>query len=120
MTTPIKLTVDDIVVAAGCAYAAHAGSVDAKAIDAAVKEVLRFTGMVIVDGRISHLGHLDTMRENERLKLDYDMAMLTIQGLLQSNKESETKPMYDREGNYLGEWNGKVTTGAQYRTKTTD
>jgi hypothetical protein len=29
--------------------------------------------------------------------------------------DESTKPMYDREGNYLGEWNGKVVTGAKYQ-----
>jgi len=52
---PDKLTVDDLAIAAGMAYAAYAGSVDEKGIYAAVKAVLRYTDMVIVDGKISHL-----------------------------------------------------------------
>lgn len=33
------------------------------------------------------------------------------------NKHPETKPIYDREGNYVGEWNGKIVSGPQYSTQ---
>ena len=33
------------------------------------------------------------------------------------NKHPETKPIYDREGNYVGEWNGELSTGAKYQSK---
>ncbi len=31
-----------------------------------------------------------------------------------STQNTETVPMHDREGNYIGEWNGKIESGAQY------
>lgn len=35
----------------------------------------------------------------------------------QSHKHPETVPMYDRDGKYLGEWNGKVESGPKYQTQ---
>jgi len=44
----------------------------------------------------------------------------SILDAVNSYKQSETVPMHDREGNYVGEWNGKIESGPRYPTQQQD
>jgi hypothetical protein len=50
---------------------------------------VEYTEEMLLDPRMVR-GDIEMLkRENERLQLDYDMAMLTIQGILHPNKDSD-------------------------------